>query len=181
MGGLGDWANFVFWVNFSKIFKHRVQGFYHQVHWLKKPMLAYGKNKPRNNQFYGFFLSRKSKILPKIKICPISLKIYPKTQNLPSHRVPPNDSCILSSKLRVRIYPKAAEESVAAKPIRGRQTYNSAIFSWKLHEVSDASPKSGFKTDCFFSFLNESAWGICIFYLWINICGGISRNHTINF
>ena len=31
-GGLDDWENFVFWVIFSKIFKHRVQDFYHQVH-----------------------------------------------------------------------------------------------------------------------------------------------------
>ena len=50
-------------------------------------MLAYGKNMPRNNKF-SVFLPRKSKILPKIKICPIALKIYPKTQNFPSHRVP---------------------------------------------------------------------------------------------
>ena len=32
-GILGDWANFgFFWEFFSKIFKHRVQDFYHQVH-----------------------------------------------------------------------------------------------------------------------------------------------------
>ena len=51
-------------------------------------MLAYGKNIPRNNQFSGDFFAQKNKILPKIKICPISLEMYPKTQNLPSHRVP---------------------------------------------------------------------------------------------
>ena len=32
MGGLGDCANYVSWVIFSKIFKHQVQAFYHQVH-----------------------------------------------------------------------------------------------------------------------------------------------------
>ena len=32
MAGLGDWATFVFWVNFSKIFKHQVQGICSQVH-----------------------------------------------------------------------------------------------------------------------------------------------------
>ena len=74
LAGLGVSAVFVFWVIFPKIFKHQVQGICGQVHWLKKPMLAYGKNMSRNNQF-SVFLPRKSKIWPKIKICPISLKI----------------------------------------------------------------------------------------------------------
>ena len=86
-GGIRWLGKFSVLGNFFKIFKHQVQGFYHQVHWLKRPMLAYGKNMPGKNKFSGF-LPRKSKILPKIKSCPISLKIYPKTQNLPSHRVP---------------------------------------------------------------------------------------------
>ena len=34
--GLGDWANFVFWIIFSKIFKHQVQGICGKVHWLIK-------------------------------------------------------------------------------------------------------------------------------------------------
>ena len=43
---------------------------------------------PRNN-FFFVFLPRKSKILSRIKMCPISLKFYDKTQNLPSRRAPP--------------------------------------------------------------------------------------------
>ena len=42
-------------------------------------MLAYGKLCPEIINFL-VFLPRKSKILPKIKTCWISLKIYPKTQ-----------------------------------------------------------------------------------------------------
>ena len=64
MGGLGYWV--IFWGNFFKNFQ--------------------AKNMPRNNQF-SVFLPRKGKKLPQIKICPISLKIYPRTQHLPSHRV----------------------------------------------------------------------------------------------
>ena len=43
----------IFWggVIFLKMFKNQVQGICGQVHWLKKPMLACGKNLPRNNQF----------------------------------------------------------------------------------------------------------------------------------
>ena len=36
-------GKFAFWVIFSKIFKHHVQGICGQVHWLKKPMFAYVK------------------------------------------------------------------------------------------------------------------------------------------
>ena len=32
LGGLGAWANFVFWVIFSQILKHQVQGICGQVH-----------------------------------------------------------------------------------------------------------------------------------------------------
>ena len=62
LGGLGDWA-YYFGVIFSKIFKHQVQGFYHQVHWLEKPMLVSGRIMPRNNQFSVF--------------CPEKVKYYP--------------------------------------------------------------------------------------------------------
>ena len=59
-GGLGDWAiSFFFWIIFLKKFKHEVQGICGQVHWLKNPMLAYGKNMPRNNQLSGFFAQKK--------------------------------------------------------------------------------------------------------------------------
>ena len=88
MAGLGDWGNFVFWVTFSNIFKHQVQGICGQVHWLKKPMLDYGKNMPRNNQF-SVFLSEKNKILPRKKNLPTFLKNLPKKQNLPSPLVQP--------------------------------------------------------------------------------------------
>ena len=46
-------------------------------------MLAYGKNKPRNNQFSGVFCPEKVKYYPKYKSAQISLKIYPKTQICP--------------------------------------------------------------------------------------------------
>ena len=39
------------WVNFSEILKHEVQGISAEVQWLKKTMLAYGKNMHKNNQF----------------------------------------------------------------------------------------------------------------------------------
>ena len=86
LAGLGDWVNFVFWVIFSKIFNLQIIS--GQVHWLKKPMLAYGKNMPRNNQFSGF-LPRKNYILPRKKICPNFWKIYKKNKNSPSHLVQP--------------------------------------------------------------------------------------------
>ena len=35
------------------------------------------------------FWPRENEIFPSKKICPISLKIYPKNENLPSHRVQP--------------------------------------------------------------------------------------------
>ena len=88
MAGLGDWANFVFFITCSENFKHQVQGIYGQVHWLKKPMLAYGKRLPRNNQF-SVFCPKKIKYYPENKICPNFWKIYPKKQNLPSHLVQP--------------------------------------------------------------------------------------------
>ena len=67
-----------FLVIFSKIFKHQMQGICDQVHWLKKPMLAYGKHLPRNNQFC--FLPRKNKILPRKKSAQIFEKFTPKNQ-----------------------------------------------------------------------------------------------------
>ena len=87
-----DWANFVFWVIFSKIFKHQVQSICGQVYWLKKSMLAYGKHMPRNNQF-SVFSPRKNIIFPRKIICPNFWKIYPKKQNLPSHLVQPIKTC----------------------------------------------------------------------------------------
>ena len=91
LGGLGDWANFVlggklFFKNFSSI-EYRV--FITKCTDFKNQCWPMVKIFPEIIIFLGFLLPRKSKILPKIKICPISLKIYPKTQNLPSHRVPP--------------------------------------------------------------------------------------------
>ena len=65
-----------------------MQGICGQVHWHKKPMVAYGKNMPKNNQF-SVFLPRKSKILPRKIICPFFWNIYPEKQNLPSHLVQP--------------------------------------------------------------------------------------------
>ena len=38
-----------FRVNFSEILKLEVQDISGEVQWLKKPMLAYGKNMPKNN------------------------------------------------------------------------------------------------------------------------------------
>ena len=82
----GVWAVFVFWIIFSKIFKHRVQGFYGQVRCIKKPMLSYGKNMHRNNQF-SVYLLRKKNILPRKKSDQIfekftqNNKIYPVTES----------------------------------------------------------------------------------------------------
>ena len=73
--GLGEFC--FFWVIFSKNFKHQVQGICGQVHWLKKPMLACGKNMPRNNHFSVFWL-RKGKILPRKIICPTFFQNLPK-------------------------------------------------------------------------------------------------------
>ena len=53
-------------MNFSEILKHEVQGFSAEVQWLKKPMLVYGKNMPRNNQCTEL-----------IKNCPEKVKNYP--------------------------------------------------------------------------------------------------------
>ena len=39
---LGCWEDF-FLGDFCQILKHQVQDIYRQMHWLKKPMLAYGK------------------------------------------------------------------------------------------------------------------------------------------
>ena len=36
-----------------------MQGICGQGYWLKKPILAYGKNMPRNNQFSGFLAQKK--------------------------------------------------------------------------------------------------------------------------
>ena len=86
LAGQGDWAYFVFFgVIFSKIFKHQAQGICGQLHQLKKPMLAYGENMPRNNQFFWFFCPEKIKYYPEKK----SAQIYPKGKNLPSHLVQP--------------------------------------------------------------------------------------------
>ena len=66
-----------------------MQGICGLVQWLKKQRLAYGENMPRNNQFSGFFLPRKNKILPR-KTLPKFLKNLPKKpQNFPSHWVQP--------------------------------------------------------------------------------------------
>ena len=63
------WENF-FWVNFSEILKHEVQGISGKVQWLKKPMLAYGKDMSKNNHF--------SVLCPElIKNCPEKVKNYP--------------------------------------------------------------------------------------------------------
>ena len=57
-----------------------------QVHWLKKPVLAYGKNMPRNNQF-SVFCPEKIKYYPEknllefLKNLPQKTKIYPVTES----------------------------------------------------------------------------------------------------
>ena len=89
LGRFGDWANFVFWVSFSKILKLRVQGFYHQVHWLKKPILAYGINMPRNNQI-SVFLPRKRKSITQNKNLPNFFKNLPQKYKIcPVAEYPP--------------------------------------------------------------------------------------------
>ena len=100
MGGLGDWANFVFWVIFSKISKHQVHGICGQVHLLKNPMLAYSKNMLRNNQFSGVYLPRKKNILPRKIICPNVWKIYPKKPKFSQLPIPPSFICTTMGEVR---------------------------------------------------------------------------------
>ena len=51
MAGLHVLDKNFFWVNFSEILKHEVQGISGEVQRLKTPMLAYSKNMSKNNQF----------------------------------------------------------------------------------------------------------------------------------
>ena len=53
-----------------------MQGICGQVHWLRKPMLAYGKNMPRNNQF-SVFWPELIKNYPENKFCPKLRNFYP--------------------------------------------------------------------------------------------------------
>ena len=73
IGWTGWLGKFFVGVIFSKNFKHQVQDICGQVHWLKKPMPAYGKDMPRNSQ-----------ILPRKINCPHFWKKYPLKQKLPS-------------------------------------------------------------------------------------------------
>ena len=76
MAGLHVLGDF-FWVNFSEILKHEVQGISGRVQWLKKPMLAYGKNMPKNNQFSVLCKEKVKNTCPKLRNFYLDKKIYP--------------------------------------------------------------------------------------------------------
>ena len=79
----------VFWGNFFKNFQASSTGiFITKCTDLKNQCRPMAKICPEIKKILGFFAQKKYNITQKI-FFPISVKIYPKTQNFPSHRGPP--------------------------------------------------------------------------------------------